>query len=286
MSKTLVFGAYGQLGNCLKALAVEKGMNDIIFPEEGSADILDMDGLSLAFGSVKPAYVINCAAYTAVDKAEDEVDLARRVNRDGAANLARMCNIHGATLIHISTDFVFDGSTPKLLSETDPTNPISVYGVTKLEGEQAIAAELEQFYVLRTSWLYSEHGNNFVKTMLDLGTTRPELKVIADQVGTPTYAMDLANAIFRIIASEKEAFGVYHFSNEGVTSWFDFATAIFDISGMPTRVLPIPGSEYPTKAARPAFSVMDKSKIKDTFNIEIPYWRASLAICLNKLSTN
>jgi len=286
MSKILVFGASGQLGTCLKSLAAEKGIDDIVFPEEGSADILDLNGLQLAFENIKPAYVINCAAYTAVDKAEDELDLARQVNRDGAANLARLSKTHGATLIHISTDFVFEGNLPKLLAEIDPANPISVYGLTKLEGEQAIAAEMQAYYILRTSWLYSEHGNNFVKTMLSLGSTRPELKVIADQVGTPTYAMDLADVIFQIIAAEKRAYGVYHFSNEGVTSWFDFAKAIFDLSGMRTRVLPIPGSEYPTKASRPAFSVMYKTKLKKTFNIEIPYWRDSLEICINKLLPN
>lgn len=286
MNKILVFGASGQLGTCLKVVAAEQCITNINFPEEGSADILNLDGLHNAFERVKPAYVINCAAYTAVDKAEDDVDLARRVNRDGAANLAQMCKKYGATLIHISTDFVFEGKVPKLLTETDPVNPISVYGVTKLEGEQVIAATTQEFYILRTSWLYSEHGNNFLKTMLKLGSTREELKVIADQVGTPTYAMDLANVIFHIIASAQHAYGIYHFSNEGVTSWFDFATAIFDISSMPTRVLPIPGSEYPTKAVRPAFSVMDKSKIKKTFNISIPYWRKSLEICLNKLSSN
>lgn len=286
MSKILVFGASGQLGTCLKALAEVQGITEINFPEEGTADILNLDGLQVAFESVQPAYVINCAAYTAVDKAEEAIELARSVNRDGAANLALMCNTYGATLIHISTDFVFEGNSPKLLSELDPINPISVYGLTKLEGEQAIAATLQAFYILRTSWLYSEHGNNFVKTMLKLGSTREELKVIVDQVGTPTYAMDLADAIFQIIASDKHAYGVYHFSNEGVTSWFDFATAIFEISGMSTRVLPIPGSEYPTAAARPAYSVMDKSKIKNTFNITIPHWRKSLEICLNKLSSN
>lgn len=286
MNNILVFGASGQLGTCLKVVAAEQSIVNINFPEEGSADILNLDGLNSAFESVKPAYVINCAAYTAVDKAEDDVDLARRVNRDGAANLAQLCKRYGATLIHVSTDFVFEGKVPKLLTETDPVNPISVYGVTKLEGEQAIEAIMQEFYILRTSWLYSEHGNNFLKTMLKLGSTREELKVIADQVGTPTYAMDLANAIFHIIKSPKQAYGLYHFSNEGVTSWFDFATAIFDISGMPTRVFPIPGSEYPTRAARPAFSVMDKSKIKSTFNISIPYWRNSLEICLNKLSSN
>ena len=285
MSKVLVFGASGQLGTCLKSLALKQGFDDIIFPEENTADILDLDGLALAFGKAQPAYVINCAAYTAVDKAEDELELARRVNRDGAANLARMSKTHGATLIHISTDFVFEGNVPKLLSETDPTNPISVYGVTKLEGEEAIAAEMQAFYVLRTSWLYSEHGNNFLKTMLNLGSTRDELKVIADQVGTPTYAMDLAQAIFHILHADKKAYGIYHFSNEGVTSWYDFAKAIFDVSGMSTRVLPIPGTEYPTKAVRPAFSVMDKAKIKSTFEIEIPYWRDSLVKCIQQLKS-
>lgn len=285
MSKILVFGASGQLGTCLKSLAEAQGIDNIVFPEERFADILDTEGLERAFEQAKPAYVINCAAYTAVDQAEDELELARRVNRDGAANLARLCKTHAAVLIHISTDFVFEGNTPKLLNETDTANPISVYGLTKLEGEQAIAAEMQEFYVLRTSWLYSEHGNNFVKTMLKLGSTRDELKVIADQVGTPTYAMDLAQAIFSIIAAEKHAFGIYHFSNEGVTSWYDFAKAIFDISGMPTRVLPIPETEYPTKAARPAFSVMDKAKIKNTFNLEIPYWRDSLEICLKHLTS-
>lgn len=286
MSRILVFGASGQLGTCLKDTAMERGINGIIFPEERSADILDLQGLRMAFEKEKPAFVINCAAYTAVDKAEDELELARGVNRDGAANLARMCKTHGAVLIHISTDFVFEGNIPKLLSEDDPANPVSVYGLTKLEGEQAIAAEMQEFYILRTSWLYSEHGNNFVKTMLKLGSTRDELKVIADQVGTPTYAMDLAYVIFQIIAANKKAFGIYHFSNEGVTSWFDFAKAIFDLSGITTRVCPIRGIEYPTKATRPAYSVMDKSKIKRSFNLEIPYWRDSLEICLKKISYN
>jgi len=286
MNKVLVFGGSGQLGTCLQALANHQSQLDITFPPEGSADILDIKGLEYTFNAIRPDYVVNCAAYTAVDKAEDELELARRVNRDGAANLARLCKTHAATLIHISTDFVFEGNIPKLLSEADPANPISVYGLTKLEGEAAIAAELQEFYILRTSWLYSEHGNNFVKTMLNLGSTRDELKVIADQVGTPTYAIDLAQVIFSIIAADSRAYGIYHFSNEGVTSWYDFAKAIFDISGMTTRVLPIPGTSYPTKAARPAFSVMDKARIKNTFNLEIPYWRDSLEICLKNLTSN
>jgi dTDP-4-dehydrorhamnose reductase len=286
MSKILVFGANGQLGTCLKSVAETQGINNIIFPVEGSADILDPGALSSVFETEQPEYVINCAAYTLVDKAEDEQALAAAVNCEGAGNLAVLCQKYHATLIHISTDFVFDGSVPKLLNEFDPTNPISVYGLTKLQGEQVIVSNLEAHYILRTSWLYSEHGNNFVKTMLKLGAERDELKVIADQVGTPTYAIDLAEAIFAIIASGNKAFGTYHYSNEGVTSWYDFAKAIFDLSNTSVKLFPIPTSEFPTKATRPAFSVMNKQKFKTTFNMEIPYWRDSLKRCITALNIN
>jgi len=186
-------------------------------------------------------------------------------------------------LIHVSTDFVFEGNVVKLLKEDDEAQPINVYGQTKLDGEKAVIALLKEHFILRTSWLYSEYANNFVKTMLKLGAERDELNIIADQVGTPTYAIDLANAIFDVIASGSSAYGIYHYSNEGVTSWFDFARAIFDISKTDVKVNPIPGSAYPTKATRPAFSVMDKSKIKATFNIEIPYWRDSLVACIDRI---
>jgi dTDP-4-dehydrorhamnose reductase len=283
MRKALVFGASGQLGTCLKVVAERQGLTNIVFPVEGTANILDISALRKIFALEQPNLVINCAAYTAVDKAEDEVELARQVNRDGAASLAKLCNEHGATLIHISTDFVFEGNTPKLLDENDPAEPVSVYGLTKLEGEQAIAAAMKEYFILRTSWLYSEYGNNFVKTMRKLGADRDELKIIADQVGTPTYAIDLAEAIYTIIGSESKAYGVYHFSNEGAISWYDFAQAIFEISKVPVKLYPIPTSEYPTKAVRPAFSVMNKRKIKNTFNIEIPYWRESLENCIRQL---
>jgi dTDP-4-dehydrorhamnose reductase len=286
MSKILVFGASGQLGTCLKAVAAKKGILDITFPGEGSANILNFETLKLLFEAENPEYVINCAAYTAVDKAEDENALAKDINCRGAKNLALLAKEHGSTLIHISTDFVFEGSQPKLLEETDATNPVSVYGLTKLEGERSIAAVMDAYYILRTSWLYSEHGNNFVKTMLKLGAERDELKVIADQVGTPTYAIDLAEMIFNIIASEKKAYGIYHYSNEGVTSWYDFAKAIFDLSNARVRLYPITTAEYPTKAIRPAFSVMNKSKIKKTFDLDIPYWRDSLATCIQQLNLN
>jgi len=283
MSKIIVMGGSGQLGTCLKMVATRRGITDIAFPAEDQGNILDMEALQTLFEQHQPEYVINCAAYTAVDKAEDELALARQVNRDGAENLARLCKSHGAVLVHVSTDFVFEGNSPKLLTEEDEALPISVYGLTKLEGEQAIADTLEAHYILRTAWLYSEYGNNFVKTMLKLGAEREELNIIADQVGTPTYAIDLADAILSIIESGKEAYGVYHYSNEGAISWYDFAKAIFEISGTEVRVQPITTAQYPTKAMRPAFSAMNKTKIRSTFSLEIPYWRESLIKCINVL---
>lgn len=283
MSKILVIGAGGQLGQCLKTVAERRSISEIVFPAEADANILNEGGLHDLLAREQPAFVINCAAYTAVDKAEDEVDLAKAINETGAAYLASACRANGAILVHVSTDFVFEGNEVKLLKEDDETQPINVYGVTKLDGELAVIAKLQAHFIIRTSWLYSEYANNFVKTMLKLGAERDELNIIADQVGTPTYAIDLANAIFDIITSSSNAYGIYHYSNEGVTSWFDFAKAIFDVSAITVKVNPIPGSAYPTKATRPAFSVMDKSKIKSTFNIEIPYWRDSLVECIKRI---
>ena len=286
MGKILIIGAGGQLGQCLKTVAERRGITDIIFPAEADANILDQSGLTSLLQKEKPAFVINCAAYTAVDEAEDEVELAKAVNETGAANLALACASSQAALVHVSTDFVFEGNVVKLLAENDEANPINVYGQTKLDGEKAVIALLNEHFIIRTSWLYSEYANNFVKTMLKLGSERDELNIIADQVGTPTYAIDLANAIFDIISSDSKSYGVYHYSNEGVTSWFDFAKAIFDISETDVKANPIPGSAYPTKAIRPAFSVMDKSKIKNTFGISIPYWRDSLIECISRINNN
>jgi dTDP-4-dehydrorhamnose reductase len=282
--KIVVLGASGQLGSCLKKVATERNITDISFPGEQEANILDSELLDKLFASEQPSFVINCAAYTAVDKAEDEQEICRKVNREGAANIALSCVKHNATLIHISTDFVFKGNVPQLLSETDPAEPDNIYGLTKLEGEQDITRILEKHFTIRTSWLYSEFGNNFVKTMLRLGKERDQLGVIADQTGSPTYAVDLAGAIFDIIDSESKAYGIYHYSNEGVTSWYDFAKTIFDISNTTVKVNPVKTSEYVTKAVRPAYSVMDKSKIKKEFNLEITYWRDSLAVCISRLS--
>lgn len=284
MTKTLIFGASGQLGHCLKKVTEEKNIPGFIFPDEKEANILDTAALQSLFEKHQPAYIVNCAAYTAVDKAEDDVDRARQINRDGAENLAKLAKKFNSVLIHVSTDFVFEGNVPQLLTETDPANPINIYGLTKLEGEQVIAQQTDKYFTLRTSWLYSEFGNNFVKTMLRLGSERPELRVIADQVGTPTYAIDLAETIVTIITSGSTAYGLYHYSNEGVTSWYDFAVAIFDIASKDTSVLPVTTAEYVTRAIRPKFSVMDKAKIKDTFKIKIPYWRESLIKCINALN--
>jgi len=283
MNNIVVFGASGQLGQCLKTVAERRGITSIYFPGETEANILNKEALKLIFESQKPAWCINCAAYTAVDKAEDDVDMARNINKVGVDNIAALCAEYGSTLVHVSTDFIFKGDTPVPLVEDDIAEPINVYGLTKLEGEQVVVDQLQKYYILRTSWLYSEYGNNFVKTMLKLGADRDELKIIADQTGTPTYAIDLAGAILDIIGSVITAYGAYHYSNEGTASWYDFAKAIFDISNTEVKTLPIRTHEYPTRAIRPAYSVMDKTKIKKTFNIEIPYWRDSLVACISKL---
>ena len=280
----LVFGGQGQLGQCLKKVCYQKGFDSILSLDRDKGNIIDNNLLLELFNTYKPNYVINCAAYTAVDKAEDEIDLSRLINKTGAENLAKFCAETGAVLIHISTDFVFEGNIPKVLAEEDEANPINVYGLTKLEGEQAITENLSNYFILRTSWLYSEFANNFVKTMLHLGKEREELGIIIDQIGSPTYAVDLATCILDIISTESIAYGLYHYSNEGVTSWYDFAKAIFDLAGYETKVKPLKTIEYPTKAIRPAYSVMDKTKIKKNINIEIPYWRDSLVKCINELN--
>ena len=284
MGNTLIFGASGQLGQCLAHEARARHTPGLVLLAEAEADILDPAGLAALFAAHRPAYVINCAAYTAVDKAEDEPALARRINRDGVENLARLCGRHGATLIQISTDFVFAGAGNQPLLETDETAPLGIYGLTKLEGEQVIPALAPQYFTLRTSWLYSEFAGNFLKTMLRLGQERAELRVIWDQVGTPTYGRDLAAVVLHLIESQSTAYGLYHYSNEGVASWYDFATAIFEGCHMAVQTLPIRSHEYPSRAARPPFSVLDKSKIKAALGLAIPHWRTSLQTCLARLA--
>ncbi|RXF69352.1 dTDP-4-dehydrorhamnose reductase [Arcticibacter tournemirensis] len=282
--RTLILGASGQLGQCLKSVAAKRNIQGLVFPDEVSGNILDLEKLKALFATEQPDFVINCAAYTAVDKAEDDIDNCRMVNKIGALYIAQVCKEFEATLVHISTDFVFQGDIVELLKEEDVAKPISVYGLTKLEGEQEIINTLPEHYIIRTSWLYSEFANNFVKTMLKLGAERSFLSVIADQIGSPTYAIDLAGVILDIIFSGKDVYGVYHYSNEGSISWFDFAKGIFEISSTLVEVSPIPTSAYPTKAMRPKFSVMDKSKIKEVFDVEVPYWRDSLVKCIQEIN--
>lgn len=283
MSKILVFGGSGQLGQCLQQVAKEREITGIVFLPEEQANILKPEVLASVFAEHKPAYCINCAAYTAVDKAEDEVEIARKVNKEGVENLSRLCREHDTTLIHISTDFVFAGAGNQPLVETDETAPISVYGLTKLEGEQVIPTYTEKYFILRTSWLYSEYANNFVKTMLRFGRERDELRVIWDQLGTPTYAIDLAGCILSIIETNNQHYGLYHYSNEGVTSWYDFAKVIFELGKVDVKVTPVRTAEYVTKATRPPYSVMDKTKAKTQLNVEIPYWKDSLEKCMSRL---
>lgn len=283
MNSIVVFGASGQLGQCFKSLAEKSGLTNIFFLQKTEADIANPEVLKNTFDKYSPSWCINCAAYTAVDKAEDDYENAKKVNKTGVENIARFCAGNGTKLIHISTDFVFKGDIARPLNEEDTTDPIGVYGQTKLDGEKAIQEIITNYFIIRTGWLYSEYANNFVKTMLRLGAEKEELRIIADQVGTPTYAIDLALCILGIIDSDSNAYGIYHYSNEGVTSWYDFARAIFDISGTKVKAIPVRTDEYVTRAKRPGYSVMDKSKIKKTFKLEIPYWRDSLAACINIL---
>jgi dTDP-4-dehydrorhamnose reductase len=287
--KILVTGAYGQLGNEINCLTVKYPDWQFLFTDVDTLDITSESDLEAWFQNNQPDFVINCAAYTAVDKAETDVGTAEKVNSLAPKLLANQAKKLGAKVIHVSTDYVFDGESFLPYSEEDTVNPKSVYGETKLKGEQNCFNENPETVVIRTSWLYSAFGNNFVKTMLLLGKEQGQLNVVYDQVGTPTYAADLADSILSIIEiSEKEPEkflpGIYHFSNEGVASWFDFAKAIFEISGVNCDVNPVLSDQFPTAAKRPNFSVLDKSKIKNTFGITIPYWRDSLKDCIQKLA--
>jgi dTDP-4-dehydrorhamnose reductase len=279
----LITGSNGQLGNELRGIAVNYKNHLFLFTDVQDLDITDQDALASFFKDNNIELCINCAAYTAVDKAETERALCDKINIEGPANLAKACAKNNARLIHISTDFVFSGESFIPLIETKKTDPVNFYGLSKLNGELALSKELKEHFIIRTSWLYSTHGGNFVKTMIKLGESKPKLNIIVDQIGSPTYAFDLANAIMSIVESHSSAFGVYHYSNEGIASWYDFTSAIFEYSNIKTLISPIPTSEYPTPAKRPHYSVMDKSKIKEAFNITIPHWRSSLKECLSKL---
>ncbi|WP_417291558.1 dTDP-4-dehydrorhamnose reductase [Corallibacter sp.] len=279
----LITGSNGQLATCIKDLEKQHPNLSFIYTNSSQLDLTNQEAINSFFETNKIDWCINCAAYTAVDKAETDTENAFKVNEQGPKHLALVCDKHNAKLIHVSTDFVFDGSKSSPYNEEDQTKPLGVYGASKLQGELAIKDVMNAFFIVRTSWLYSEHGNNFMKTMLRLAKTNKELNIVADQVGTPTYAKDLAGALLSIITSNSNKYGVYHYSNEGVTSWYDFAKAIFDISEIEIKVNPIPSNEFPTPAKRPSYSVLDKQKIKENLNIETLYWRERLKKAIESL---
>lgn len=281
--KILVTGANGQLGNEMQLLAKAHPQHTYCFTDVQELDICDSDAVWSYVADNQIELIVNCAAYTAVDRAEEQPDVAHRLNAVAPGVLAQAAQAHGAALIQLSTDFVFDGKAHLPYTERCEPSPLSVYGATKLEGEMAVLNACEKAMVVRTAWLYSTFGNNFVKTMIRLGKEREHLGVVFDQIGTPTYARDLAEAIYTII-NKGIVRGIFHFSNEGVCSWYDFTKAIHRMAGITScSVDPLHTDEYPAKASRPAYSVLDKTKIKRTFGMEIPHWEDSLKKCIESL---
>lgn len=281
----LVTGANGQLGREMQRLSAVSP-NNYTFTDVAELDVTDAGAVRQAVAQTRAEVIVNCAAYTNVERAEEDEEAADRLNRGAAENLARAAEANGATLIHVSTDYVFDGTAHTPYTEDGTPSPLGAYGRTKLAGERAVMASGCRYLIFRTAWLYSEYGNNFLKTMLRLTSERDTLQVVFDQIGTPTYAGDLALAIFSIIESERYAGneGVYHFTDEGVCSWYDFATEIAAAAGHDScHIIPCHTSEFPTKAARPAYSVLDKTKIKTTFQMDIPHWRESMIYCLKQI---
>ncbi len=285
----LVTGANGQLGSELRRATADHEANlNFIFTDVAELDITNLQAVEQFVKDNNIKYIVNCAAYTAVDKAEDDIELCYKINKDAARNLGIAATNNEAKVIHTSTDYVFDGTGNRPYLETDPVNPKSVYGKSKQEGEAALLEVCPDSIVIRTAWLYSIYGNNFVKTMLKLGKERDALNVVADQTGSPTNAADLAKAIVKIL-DYSESYnhfkaGIYHYTDEGVTSWYDFTVAIHKFAGITTcKVSPITTDQYPTRASRPNYSVLDKNKIKTTFELEIPQWEDSLKVCVDEL---
>ncbi|MDH6355249.1 dTDP-4-dehydrorhamnose reductase [Dysgonomonas sp. PH5-45] len=284
----LVTGANGQLGSELRRIVSNDGTNfRFFFTDVAELDITNPEAVEAFVSGNSIDYIINCAAYTAVDKAEDDEELCRKINTDAVRNLGMAATKHGARVIHVSTDYVFDGTKTSPYVETDAVCPKSVYGITKQAGEAVLQEVCPESVIIRTAWLYSVYGNNFVKTMIRLGKERNELNVVSDQTGTPTNAADLAKAIVNILnMAEKGGFvpGIYHYSDEGVTTWYDFTVAIHKLAGITScKVNPIPTSAYPTRAVRPQYSVLDKTKIKTVYSLGIPRWEDSLAVCIDEL---
>lgn len=285
MVKTvLVTGKNGQLGQSLQRLTADYPHYRFVFAGRAELDLSTVSSIAAYFSKNWFDAIINCAAYTAVDQAELEPELADQVNHQAVAQLARIAQQQGSALIHISTDYVFDGTAHRPYREDDASHPQNVYGDSKLKGEQAIKRVNPRGAIIRTSWVYSEFGNNFVKTMLRLGRERDSLCVIFDQIGTPTYATDLARMILdNLTQMAQQSVQIYHYSNEGVCSWYDFAKAVFELNAISCNVTPIETKDYPTPAKRPYYSLMNKGKIKQAFPLDIPYWRDSLKTCLQRL---
>ena len=271
-----VVGANGQLGQALQHIAANHPAVQCHFFSSKEIDITQVTSIEKVWHQLKPDFCINAAAYTAVDKAESESDKATQINVDGARNLATICKQFNTTLLHISTDFVFDGSKTTPYSESDTTNPQSVYGTTKRDGELAIINTMQAYFIIRTSWLYSQFGNNFMKTMLRLAQERSALSIVDDQIGSPTHAIDLAEMLMTIIQSKSTTYGIYHFSNPGNISWYGFAKKIFEVNKVSIPLHPITTSQYPTPAKRPHYSVLDVSKIENTFKVSIKKWDVAL----------
>jgi dTDP-4-dehydrorhamnose reductase len=283
MKNILVTGSNGQLGSEIKAIADNYHDFRFYFTDVDELDLTDKSAVADFFAQNNIDVCINCAAYTAVDKAEDEKELALKINRDAVETLAKNCQKNQSLLVHISTDYVFNGMNYKPYTEEDVPSPESYYGLTKLQGEKA-ALTNDKTVILRTAWLYSKYGNNFVKTMLRLGREKDKIGVVVDQIGTPTYAGDLAKAILQIVTNYDEKKGkIYHFSNEGAISWFDFAKAIMMIKQFSCEVNPIESKDFPAKANRPFYSVLNKSKVKKDYQVVIPYWLDSLKLVLEEL---
>lgn len=283
--KIIVTGANGQLGKEFQQVCSTFPDFEFIFLAREDMPIQQFELVRNIFKTIQPAFCINCAAYTAVDKAEEEKELAHEVNSEAVGVLAAICLEHETRFIHISTDYVFDGMRGSPYTESDETNPVSAYGTSKLLGEEQALEYNPETIILRTSWVYSQFGKNFVKTMLKLMNEKDEINVVNDQIGSPTYAADLAETIMKIIKTDKWKPGIYHFTNDGIISWFDFALAIKELSGSRTNIIAIPSDQYPTPALRPPYSVLEKSKIQNTFGITLKNWKQSLAVCIDKIKT-
>lgn len=283
MRTILITGSNGQLGSEMRIASDQYTAFNYLFTDVAELDICNKSAVENFVKQHKVDVIVNCAAYTAVDKAEDDIDLCYKINKDAVRNIGEVASANGIRVVHVSTDYVFDGTNHIPYTEDEAVCPSSVYGKSKLEGELALMDVCKQSAIIRTSWLYSSFGNNFVKTMIKLGTDRDSLNVIFDQVGTPTYAADLADSILKLISCETFVPGIYHFSNEGVCSWYDFTKTIHRIAGISCNVQPIETKDYPTRTPRPHYSVLNKAKIKSTYGISIPHWEESLVKCMEIL---